>query len=98
MATAARGCRCEVSRSGVCHHVMNAAAQLDRSIVENIVRQIVLVRGDGAAPQKTQAPTGGEYTPNVVVSISARHCHLTDEHVEILFGPGSKLIPEKPLY
>jgi putative phosphotransacetylase len=32
------------------------------------------------------------------VSISARHCHLTDEHVEILFGPGAKLTPDKPLY
>jgi propanediol utilization protein len=36
--------------------------------------------------------------PNLVVSISARHCHLTDEHVEVLFGPGAKLVPEKPLY
>ena len=34
----------------------------------------------------------------LVVSISARHCHLTDEHVEILFGPGQTLLPEKPLY
>ena len=33
-----------------------------------------------------------------MVSISARHCHLTDEHVEILFGPGQKLTPMKPLY
>ena len=33
-----------------------------------------------------------------MVSISARHCHLTDEHVEILFGPGHKLTPAKPLY
>ena len=34
----------------------------------------------------------------LVVSISARHCHLTDEHVEILFGKGRTLTPEKPLY
>ena len=32
------------------------------------------------------------------VSISARHCHLTDEHVEILFGRGSVLEPDKDLY
>jgi propanediol utilization protein len=32
------------------------------------------------------------------VSISARHCHLTDEHVERLFGPGQKLTPHKNLY
>ena len=36
--------------------------------------------------------------PNLVVSISARHIHLTDEHVEKLFGPGKKLTPEKGLY
>ena len=36
--------------------------------------------------------------PKLVVSISARHLHLTDEHVETLFGPGHKLTPMKPLY
>jgi propanediol utilization protein len=36
--------------------------------------------------------------PTLAVSVSARHCHLTDEHVEILFGPGRKLTPGKPLY
>jgi len=76
---------------------MSAAAQLDRSIVESIVRQIVLAQSGGA--NSSRAPAVAETTkPNLVVSISARHCHLTDEHVEILFGPGAKLIPEKPLY
>ena len=32
------------------------------------------------------------------MSISARHCHLTDEHVEVLFGAGHKLTPMKDLY
>ncbi len=36
--------------------------------------------------------------PHLAVSVSARHCHLTDEHVEILFGPGRKLTPHKALY
>ena len=36
--------------------------------------------------------------PKLVVSISARHVHLTDEHVEKLFGKGKKLTPEKGLY
>src|SRR6478672_9831645 len=76
---------------------MSAAAQLDRSIVENIVRQIVLEQSGGT--KSSGAPAASEAAkPNLVVSISARHCHLTDEHVEILFGPGAKLIPEKPLY
>jgi propanediol utilization protein len=34
----------------------------------------------------------------MVISISARHVHLTDEHVEILFGAGHTLTPMKPLY
>lgn len=63
------------------------APTLDRSTVERIVREIVLSR----AP----APRG---EPKLAVSISARHVHLTDEHVEILFGAGHKLTPEKPLY
>lgn len=74
---------------------MSATAQLDRSVIENIVRQIVLAQnGAKVPPAKPTEPA----KPNLVVSISARHCHLTDEHVEILFGPGAKLIPEKPLY
>lgn len=58
---------------------------LDRATIERIVREIVLAN----APADTS---------KLMVSISARHCHLTDEHVEILFGKGRKLTPEKPLY
>ena len=36
--------------------------------------------------------------PKLVVSISARHCHLTDQDVETLFGPGRTLTPMKDLY
>lgn len=34
----------------------------------------------------------------LVVSISARHCHLTDQDVETLFGKGHTLTPDKWLY
>ncbi len=40
------------------------------------------------------APTA----PKLVVSISARHCHLTDQDVETLFGKGRTLTPMKELY
>jgi putative phosphotransacetylase len=66
------------------------AATLDRTAVERIVRQIVLGR--------TGAPRTSSATPNLVVSISARHCHLTDQDVETLFGPGRKLTPMKDLF
>ncbi len=76
---------------------------LDRNTVEQIVRDIVLRRSNGsaagvasrtAAPLTLPAATGSK----LVVSISARHCHLSDEHVEVLFGPGRKLTPMKDLY
>jgi propanediol utilization protein len=66
---------------------ISMSTTLDRQLVERIVREIVLARGS-APPQ----------TPKLIVSISARHCHLTDEHVEILFGRGRKLTPHKNLY
>ena len=34
----------------------------------------------------------------LVVNVSARHCHLTQEAVEALFGPGHQLTPFKWLY
>lgn len=79
------------------------AGTLDRSTVEQIVRQIVLGQnGRFAGHPQVEAlerdTEAAKHTPNLVVSISARHCHLTDEHVEILFGPGHKLTPEKNLY
>lgn len=68
------------------------AAQLDRNTIEQIVRQIVLRQAGQASVEEATTE------PNLVVSISARHCHLTDEHVEVLFGPGHTLTPEKDLY
>lgn len=64
-----------------------ATVNLDRSLVEQIVREIVL-KTIGAPPDR----------PELVVSISARHVHLSDEHVEVLFGKGRKLTPAKDLY
>ena len=75
---------------------MTAAPTLDRATIEKIVRQIVLQN----APGKTDSPKAAAplYSPNLMVSISARHCHLSDKDVEILFGPGAKLTPDKNLY
>jgi len=77
---------------------MSLAASLDRPTIERIVRQVVRaqIAGASSAPAANGSATG--YQPKLVVSISARHCHLTDEHVEILFGPGHRLTPEKWLY
>jgi len=61
---------------------------IDRLAIERIVRELV--------SEKLATPPAGDN--ELVVSISARHCHLTDEHVETLFGPGSTLTPMKDLY
>jgi propanediol utilization protein len=66
---------------------MSTAAPIDRGAVEQIVREIVLKNLGGPAGK-----------PELVVSISARHVHLTDEHVEVLFGQGRTLKPMKDLY
>jgi len=66
---------------------MSAALATNRATVEQIVREIVL-KHVGGPPWK----------PDLVVSVSARHVHLTDEHVETLFGPGHKLTPMKDLH
>jgi len=73
-----------------------ASTGLDRHAVERIVREIVLA-SSGIPPSRSAAVSAhGE--PTLVVSISARHCHLTDDHVEKLFGPGRTLTPMKALY
>lgn len=72
---------------------MIASPTLDRAAIEQIVRQIVLSQAGGTKPSAVEPAA-----PNLVVSISARHVHLTDEHVEKLFGPGHKLTPMKGLY
>lgn len=67
--------------------VATATPRLDRTAIERIVREIVLTQAGGKSG-----------APKLVVSISARHLHLTDEHVETLFGPGHRLTPLKDLY
>ena len=79
-----------------------ASTTLDRATVERIVRQIVTGTQDSVGmPGQQPGQPAGTTTPDgdeLVVSISARHCHLTDEHVEQLFGPGRTLTPMKELY
>src|SRR4051812_28074004 len=67
-------------------------AVLDRQAVERIVREVV------SGTLTSQLGSRGPAASELVVSISARHLHLTDEHVETLFGRGHKLTVMKPLY
>jgi propanediol utilization protein len=69
------------------------SSTIDRSRVEALVRQAVK-----RILNPSSEVGSAVYKPNLVVSISARHVHLTDEQVEKLFGPGKRLTPEKNLY
>ncbi len=68
------------------------APNLHRAVVEHLVRQAVYQRLG-----KPLAGTAGAPNP-LVVNVSARHCHLTPEAVEALFGAGHTLTPFKWLY
>jgi propanediol utilization protein len=73
-----------------------SAATLDRPLVERLVREALRAQlGDGRAP--TAAPNG-KAAPKLVVNVSARHCHVTQEDLERLYGKGHKLTPMKALY
>lgn len=71
---------------------ISAAPQpkLSRADVERIVREVLAQRLGTARPAGPPNP--------LVVNISARHVHLTEQHVEILFGKGHRLTPTKWLY
>ena len=63
-----------------------------RAVVEHLVRQSVYQRLSRPLPRAASAPNP------LVVNVSARHCHLTQEAVEALFGSGHTLTPFKWLY
>src|SRR5213592_2917905 len=63
-----------------------------RAIVEHLVRQAVYQRLGKPLPRPAAAPNP------LVVNVSARHCHLTPEAVETLFGKGRELTVHKWLY
>jgi putative phosphotransacetylase len=67
-------------------------ATLQRAAVEQLVRQAVYQRLNLTLPRSASAPNP------LVVNVSARHCHLTQEAVEILFGKGQQLTVQKWLY
>jgi propanediol utilization protein len=71
-----------------------STATLDRASVERLVRQALTSRLGTSG----RAETDGRRAPRLVVNISARHCHVTQEDLERLFGKGHQLHVHKPLY
>ena len=74
---------------------MSTAVSRDR--VEELVRSILRQQmGNGTTGS---GPSNGDvHRPHVVANISARHCHLTQADVDVLFGAGYQLTPMKTLY
>jgi putative phosphotransacetylase len=65
-------------------------AVLDRELVRRLVREALKKAGNGHAAR--------DGAPKLVVNVSARHCHVTQEDLERLFGKGHQLTPYKWLY
>lgn len=63
-----------------------------RAAVEHLVRRVLHQQLGRPVPRQALGPNP------LLVNVSARHCHLTQEAVEALFGPGHTLTPMKWLY
>jgi putative phosphotransacetylase len=82
-----------------------APSRLQRSEVERLVREVLTQRlkGGSTPPPAVERHAvepmraGGPPHP-LVVNVSARHMHVTPEHLEVLFGRGAKLTKLKDLY
>jgi len=89
-------CKNEIDFGGILSKVrpvMAVTAPLPhRAVVEHLVRQAVYSRLGKPLPRTATAPNP------LVVNISARHCHLTPQAVEALFGQGRQLTVHKWLY
>ena len=70
-----------------------STAQLERNVVERMVRQAL-----GAKLLKPEPVPIKPGAPQLVVNISARHCHVTQTDLVRLFGPDHQLTPAKQLY
>lgn len=72
---------------------MTSLQNINRESIEAMVRQIV-----AGVLEKDTEPQAEPVAPELVVSVSARHVHLTDQQVETLFGKGQTLTQKKELY
>ena len=71
----------------------NSSQPIDRSVVEQIVRQVALeyLGREGAGRSAGEAPL-------LTVQASSRHMHVCREDMDVLFGPGTELTFDRPLF
>lgn len=82
---------------------MAASSTLDRGSVERVVRSVLRDRLAPEMPLDARGPRARRSTvqaePNPLqVNVSARHVHVTQDHLEQLFGQGARLTQFKSLY
>jgi putative phosphotransacetylase len=71
----------------------------NRTLVERLVRSALEKHLNSRTPDPSTAPADpANSRPRLVANISARHVHLTQAHVEELFGFGHRLTVHKELY
>lgn len=79
--------------------VSGLATGLDRTDVERVVRQVLQDRYVGHPGREPVTAAGVGEGPNpLVVNVSARHVHVTQSDLEVLFGVGSQLTKMRDLY
>ncbi len=71
----------------LCHRGQRPAGGNGSLPIDQIVREVV-----------RRVRAGGDTALTVPVGVSARHCHLNREAMDVLFGPGSELTPYRDLY
>ena len=67
----------------------SAGNRIDRATVERIVRQVAL---------EYLGRDGKGKAPELVVQASSRHMHVSREDMDVLFGPGTELTFDRPLF
>lgn len=79
---------------------MASSGTLNRNAVEQLVTQMLRDKWTGSASVREQhKPASHNAGPNpLVVNVSARHAHVSQADLEVLFGPGAKLTKLKDLY
>jgi propanediol utilization protein len=70
-----------------------STATLDRGLIEKLVRAALTGSANGHG-----ANGKAKTRPGLVVNVSARHCHVTQEDLERLYGKGHQLRPYRQLY
>jgi putative phosphotransacetylase len=76
--------------------IMQNPMALNRSMIEKVVRDVVMEKfaGQGCCSRRQECAA----PPHLLVNVSARHMHVTQAHLEQLFGIGYQLTPMRPLY